>query len=423
MTSTLETSASAAHGNPVYSRRVLPAPAAFALLMSVIIFFLAASSAPTPLYGTYQQMWHFSPIMTTVVFGVYALAVLVGLLVVGRLSDHIGRRPVLLAAIAVQFPAMLVLLNAGSVGDLLIARVLQGVATGAAAGAVGAGLLDINPARGTLANAVSAPIGTASGSLLAAVFVQYLPAPTHLIYGVLLGLFALQFVGVLMMKETVTRKPGALASLRPELGIPARARGPVLIAAPALVAGWSLAGLYGSLSPAIVHQIAGSHWLLLGGLPLFVAAGLGALTVIATRTIAPVRLMLMSTVALMIGTALSLVSENVGSLSLFFAGAVVGGMGFGGAFQASVKLVLPMAHPHERAGLLSVIYTVSYLGMGIPAVVAGWLVVHEGGLMKTAREFSVFAFALAVVAFAGLALREWSTRRGLKREMTLELAS
>lgn len=85
-----------------------------------------ASSAPTPLYATYQRNWGFSPIATTVVFGVYAVAVLVTLLVFGRLSDYAGRRPVLLAALAVQVISLVMLTTAGSVPDLLAARIVQG---------------------------------------------------------------------------------------------------------------------------------------------------------------------------------------------------------------------------------------------------------------------------------------------------------
>jgi MFS family permease len=134
---------------------------ALALLASIIVSFLAASSAPTPLYATYQAEWGFSPITTTVVFGVYAMAVLASLLVVGRISDHLGRRPVLLAALVVQAAAMLVFAGAGSVTALLAARVIQGLSTGAAMGAVGAAMLDIDRSRGTVANSVAPGVGTA----------------------------------------------------------------------------------------------------------------------------------------------------------------------------------------------------------------------------------------------------------------------
>src|SRR3984957_16215833 len=125
-------------------------PAVF-VLASLIVALLASSAAPTPLYAIYQARWHFTPITTTVVFGVYAVAVLTALLTLGKLSDHLGRRPVLLAAIAVQVVALVVFSTADGVPELLIARIIQGVSTGAALGAIGAGMLDIDRERGTFA--------------------------------------------------------------------------------------------------------------------------------------------------------------------------------------------------------------------------------------------------------------------------------
>ncbi len=108
-----------------------------------MVSFLAGSCAPTPLYAVYQAAWHFTPITTSVVFGVYATAVLAAVLTLGSLSDHVGRRPVLLASIAVQAASMLVFATAHGVPELLIARIVQGLSTGAAVGAIGAGMLEM----------------------------------------------------------------------------------------------------------------------------------------------------------------------------------------------------------------------------------------------------------------------------------------
>src|ERR1700722_1464406 len=129
----------------------------FYLLASITVSFLAGSSAPTPLYPLYQSMWGFSPVMLTVVFGSYALAVLAALLVAGRLSDHLGRRPVLIVAALGQVLVMLLFAVAGSVTGLLVARIIQGVTTGAAIGAVGAAMVDLDKSRGTIASAVVPP--------------------------------------------------------------------------------------------------------------------------------------------------------------------------------------------------------------------------------------------------------------------------
>ena len=161
-------------------------PAVF-VLASLIVALLASSAAPTPLYAIYQAQWHFTPITTTIVFGVYALAVLAALLTLGKLSDHVGRRPVLLTAIAVHVGSLVIFATATGVPALLSARVVQGLSTGAALGAIGAAMLDMDRELGTFANAVAPGLGSASGAILSALAVRFLPDPTHLIYLALIG--------------------------------------------------------------------------------------------------------------------------------------------------------------------------------------------------------------------------------------------
>src|SRR3974390_2525037 len=135
-------------------RRLSP-PASFFLLASITVSFLAGSLVLTPLYPVYQAEWGFSALTTTEIFGIYAIALLGSLLVAGRLSDHIGRRPVLIVATLVQVVVMLIFATAKDISALMFARVVQGIATGAALGALGAGMLDLDKARGPVANAVT----------------------------------------------------------------------------------------------------------------------------------------------------------------------------------------------------------------------------------------------------------------------------
>jgi MFS family permease len=382
----------------------LPDGVAFYLQASIVVSFLAGSSAPTPLYAVYQREWGFSPITTTVVFGIYALAVLAALLTFGSLSDHVGRRPVLLAGVGLQMITMLVLSSADGVPALLLARVVQGLATGAALGALGAGMLDLNRARGTVANAVAPMTGTAVGGIASGLLVQYLPAPTHLVYLALLAVLVLQGAGVLLMRETSASAPGALASLRPRLGVPAAARRPLLVAVPVAVAVWALAGFYGSVGPAVVARVTGSSSAVLGGAALFVLAASGALTVLLLPATAPHRVMIFGSSALIAGVGTTLAGIQLTSATVFFAGAAVAGAGFGAGFQGAIRTVIPLAATHERAGLLSAVYVVSYLAMGLPAVVGGFLVVDGGGLLPTAREYGAAVMALAALALAGTLL-------------------
>ncbi len=384
---------------------------AFYLQASIILFFLAGSIAPTPLYVVYQAAWGFSPIVITVVFGIYAIAVLGTLLVAGSLSDYVGRRPILLAATITQALTMLIFATAGSVTQLLVARVVQGIATGAAAGAVGAGMLDIDRQKGTVANAVAPMLGTASGGLLSGVVVQYLPAPTQLIYLLLGGIFVVQALGVVWMPESAEPRPGALASLRPHLSVPPHVRKALLVATPALVGAWALAGFYGSLGPTLVRKVAHSNSLILGGLIVFTLAGSGALMVFVMRNHAPERVMIAGTLALFSGVALSLLGIELGSVPLLFLSTAIAGAGFGGGFQGGIRTVLPLARAHERAGVLSVLWVIAYLSMGVPAVLGGLRFVHGGGLFETAREYGLAVMALAALAFIGSAVRSYRARR------------
>ena len=372
------------------------------LLASLVVSLLAASAAPTPLYAIYQRMWGFTPITITIVFGVYAVAVLAALLTLGRLSDSVGRRPVLLTALGVQIVSMVVYATAGGVGELMGARIIQGLATGAALGAIGAGMLDIDRQRGALANALAPGLGTGSGAIISALFVQFLPAPTHLIYFALIAVFAAQAAGVALLRETVTPVPVTSSVFVPEVRLPRAVRGPVLTAAPVLFASWALAGLYAALGPSIVQALTGSTSVVLGASSLTVLAGIAVGASYLLRNV-PARTVLgWGIAALVAGVAITLMALGAGSVALFFAGTAVSGVGFGAGFQGGIRSVVPQAAPHERAGVLSLLYVISYLGMGVPAVAAGFGATDGLGLLGAARVYGIALIVLAGLALAGL---------------------
>jgi MFS family permease len=384
--------------------------AAFYLLASITVSFLAGSSAPTPLYPVYQAMWGFSPIVVTVIFGIYAIAVLLSLLFAGRLSDHLGRRPVLIAAIAAQALTMILFATAGSTAQLVVARVLQGLAAGAALGAVGAGMIDLHKTRGATANAVAPAFGTASGGLVAGFMVQYLPAPTHLVYVFLGVVFVLQGIGVVLMQDTISPQPGALASLKPQFRLPRAVREPLLLSLPVLVAVWALASFYGALAPALVRGLLGSSSALLGGLALFALAASAGVAVLALQQQEPRFMMTFGACALAAGVGLTVWTLPYHSLILFFLGSIVAGVGFGTGFQGAVRSIVPHAAPHERAGVLSIIFIVSYLALGAPAVVAGVLLARHGDILGTARDFGLVVMTLALLAVLATVLRAVTRR-------------
>ncbi len=388
---------------------LLSSGTAFALLTSILVTLLASSSAPTPLYATYQARWGFSPVAVTIVFGVYAVAVLVSLLVLGALSDHIGRRPVLTVALVAQAGVMVLFATASGLDVLLLARVLQGLATGGAVAAIGAGLVDLHPGRGPVANAAGAMSGTASGALVSALLVQLLPAPTELVYLVLAGVFLLQAAGVRRIAETSRRVPGARRSLRPTLALPTSVRAALVVAAPSLIAVWALAGFYASLGPSLAALVDGSDSTVLGGATLFVLAGSGALTVLAFHRTDPRTFALAGASLIVFGVPLILAAVPTRSPILLFVGTAIAGAGFGGGFQGGLRTILPLAKPDERAGVIAVVYVICYLALGLPAIGAGVLVVHTT-VTHTAVLFGLGVVALAASTAVGILLTGRRTR-------------
>lgn len=375
--------------------------AAFVLLASIIIVFLSGSSAPTPLYPSYQTAWGLSPVTITAVFGIYAGAVLASLLVFGSLSDYVGRRPVLIAGALTEVVAMIVFMNAHGLPELLAARIVQGAGVGAAAAAAGAGMLDLDRERGTIANAAAPGLGTAAGALLSGLFVQFLPSPTTLVFGVLAIVLLAQAIAVYFMPETVVRKPGALTALRPQLRVPVELRLPVLLAIPALLAAWALAGFYGSLGPALVKRVLGVTAPAPGGVALFTLAASGAATILLARRLSARATVRLGASMLALGVIGILSATYAGSIAAFFVATVIAGVGFGASFHGGMRSVLSLAQAEHRAGVLSVLYVIAYLSMGVPAILGGVRVVHGGGIVGTVYEYGAMVIVLAAAAFAG----------------------
>lgn len=390
-------------------RRRLPRGAAFAQVAAVFAVFLAASSVPSPLYPVYQQQWHFSAWVLTVVFALYVVGLLSSLLVVGGLSDHLGRRPVLAAAIALEMVALVLFLTAGNVVVLAAARVLQGIATGAATTTLSATLIDLEPphARGRAGVVTSvAPLsGLAVGALGSGVLVEFGPAPTRLVYALLLGAMALALAVTALLPETSPRRPGAVASLRPRAALPAHLpahlRADIVPVVPAMLASWALAGLFLSLGPSVAAELFGLRSHFVGGVVVTLLVGTGALTVAVLRTRPASALLAPSSALLGLGVLTALAGTMADLLWLAAAGTVVAGMGFGASVLAAFGTFARLAGPHERGAVFASANIINYLGNSVPAVLGGIAVTAVG--LRTATE--IYALAIVAIVSAAFLLR------------------
>ncbi|MCU1749984.1 MFS transporter [Pseudomonas sp. 6D_7.1_Bac1] len=370
-------------------------------LAITLLSFLAASSAPTPLYHLYQEALQFSPATLTLIFGVYALSLLVALLTVGSLSDHLGRKPVIFAALLLDMLAMLLFINADSVAWLIAARVLQGFATGMATSVLGAALLDTDRQQGPLVNSVAPLLGMACGALGTGLLAQYAPQPLQLAYWILFGLFLLQALYVWRLPESVSRQPGVWASLRPTLHVPLQARRALWLALPVDVAVWAVGGFFLSLAPSLVRAATGSTSNLIGGSLVAVLTVSGALMIFSLRNRPADKVLRLGASLLAIGITLILTAVHSASLSLFFFATLVAGSGFGAGFLGALRSVVPLALPHERAGLMSAFYVLSYLAFCLPSLAAGNLT-RTFGLIATTDGYGAVLIVLSLGALFGL---------------------
>jgi MFS family permease len=390
------------------ARRTLTPRLAYAHVAAVIGLALFASGTPSSLYGTYQELWGFSPLVLTLIYSVYAFGVLAALLLAGRLSDEVGRRPVLLVALGTLLIATAVFMFAGSVAWLFAARAIQGLATGLALGAASAALLDLHPKRDPagvgLTNGVVSAGGMGLGVLVSAALVQLAPAPRVLPYVVLLVLLAIAFVGALLMPEPVTTSGKArLTPQRPS--VPAAVRRPFLLASLGVISSWSVGGLFLSLGPMLSASLLHTSNHLVAGLAVFALAGSGAAAQLLFGRTAPWAGASAGSVALATGLLMIVAAASMDSAALFWAGAVIGGGGFGVAFLGGLRALSAVVPPHHRAQVMSAFYIVAYSSISLPAILAGVLVTPLG-LDATFELFGSVIAALALV----VAFEAWRTR-------------
>ncbi|MGE7371011.1 MFS transporter [Neorhizobium sp. NPDC001467] len=385
--------------------------------MMVYSFFGAAlisatSSAPTPLYGVYQTLFHLSPGMVTLIFGAYAFALLVALLIFGSLSDYLGRKPLILMAFALNALALCLFILAQSAGMLFAARIVQGLATGIAFPTFGATLLDCDKTRGPLLNSITAFIGLMIGTLAGGVLAAFAPFPTQLVYVLLLAFTLTAMLALAGMPETASLRYGALAALKPNVAVPLGARASLLRLSPVNIAGWSLGGFYLSLMPSLVSAVTGIRSPFVGAAVVATLMLSATLSVLGLRSMAPRLALKIGTGSLIAGVTVTLFGIGAQAVALLFLGTAIAGLGFGSNFANVLKLVLPLAQGHERAGLFAAFLVQSYLAFSLPAILAG-LAAPWAGLPNTAFAYGAGIMTLALVSLAATRSRHVGAQSGL----------
>ncbi|MET7672584.1 MFS transporter [Micromonospora luteifusca] len=359
-------------------RRTLPAGLALTGTALAFTSLHLAAGVLTPLLVLYRQQGNFAPSLLTLAFAVYAIGFLAAVLTLGSLSDHVGRRPVLLGALVVQLASNVLFLVAPDVSWVIAGRIVQGVASGAATAAFTAALVELAPPNkkrlGTVLGSVGLTGGLSVGSLLAGLAIQLTPRANSIVFAVLVVLTILGAVVIALSPETMPRTSGGLRSMVPRVAIPPTARAEFAAAAPVVAAVWMLAGLSGGLAPSMVRSVFHLDSGLLNGVAGFIAPAVSAVVGLTFARINPRRAMIIGIYASLAGAIGIIGGVFAESLAVMIIGQAIAGVGFGASFTAALRLIFPLAAAHQRAGVVGGIYVVSYVAFGLPIVIEGQLV-------------------------------------------------
>lgn len=372
---------------------------AFATVVYAFTVVMASTTIPTPLYALYSAELDFGVLTTTIIFAVYAAGVIAALITFGRWSDVVGRRPLLLAGIGLSLASALVFVTAGPVWQLMVGRVLSGLAAGIYAGTATAAVIELAPPEWrhrAPAVATAANIGGLGlGPLMTGLLAEYGPSPLHTPFVVDLILLAVAGVGTWFITEPVKVTAGRL-SIQP-LAVPDGLRGVFLRTSIAAAAGFAVLGSFSAVAPAFLSEMLGVHnHAVVGGLvaAVFVCS---AASQLAGRTIATERALIAGCAILVAGMLVLIGALASRSIWLMIIGAVVVGVGQGLSFSKGLAALVEAAPSDKRAEVTSAYFVVAYLAISFPVVGQG-IAATEWGLYTAGMTLNIVVAVLAVLS-------------------------
>ncbi|MGQ7244617.1 MFS transporter [Salinicola sp. V024] len=368
---------------------------------------MIGTTLPTPLYPIYQQQLGFSQLMITVIFAVYAAGVIAALLITGRWSDQLGRRPLLFAGLAASIVSDLVFWHADGLGMILTGRVLSGISAGIFTGTATVAVMELVPAEwkraGTLVATAANMGGLGLGPMLAGVLAVLFPMPLALPYIVHLVLALVAVICIWRAPETVSR-PERIRLRVQKLKVPAEVRGVFVPAAIAAFAGFMVCGFFTAVTPAFLGKVLGhtNHALIgfVAGL-LFIASTVGQML---QGRLPESRRLPVGCGILLAGVLFVAWGIGAAQLAGFIIGAIVAGIGQGIAFRAGLGAVAAASASENKAAVVSTFFVVAYVAISLPVIGIG-LVASVISLQLTGLLFALLVALLCCLALVLLLRR------------------
>ncbi|GAA2141271.1 MFS transporter [Kitasatospora kazusensis] len=380
------------------------------LVAAALLFLLIGANLATPIYPVLQQRLGLTALDTTILFTVYVFALVPVLAAVGHWSDHLGRRAMILPAVAVAACGDALFATAHSFWQLAAGRAVQGVAVALATGAAGAALGDLLPDHPTLAAKLTLAC-SAGGVALGPIVGASLSGGSNplltpfLVHAVALLALCVPLALVHPRMPGRQRPPAAPprittpAHLRPRrLALPARGRREFLLASGAGFVSYAVFGVYLSLAPAFSAKLlhSGSH--MTGAVVAALLLGSSAAAQLLVPPTADRLVIALGMAGLAAGLAMVVAAAYTGTPALLFIGSVLGGSCQGVAFRSLFTTAVAAMDPERRGSEMSALWVIVYLGSSLPIVAVGAISQHYG-LLPAVSGFA----ALAAVACLGLA--------------------
>ncbi|MEV6371344.1 MFS transporter [Micromonospora musae] len=379
---------------------------AFLSAVVALVAVFAAVGSTIPLFNIYRAEDGFTNAGISLTVVAYSAATLSTLLVLGRLSNHVGRRPAAIASLGLLVLGCLLLLNVHHIGILIAGRLLMGLGAGLASSSLTAYIVDTAPSRPTwlasVASSQTVMLGLAVGAITSGALVQFGPWPRELIYLVVIGLLLLSAVLVAISPETVAPSPGGWRSLRPSVRVPARVRHLLPVAAAVLLATWATGAFYQAFVPALVEDQLHTNSPLILGLVFAAYMGPSALGAPLGGRFSPAAAQRIGMSAFLAGWIGIITAVTTSALPLFIAATIVAGTAQGIAISSATRGLLHGSTLHDRAPIFAVVYLLSYSGATIPSLIAAQL---SGVFSVPHIAFGYAALAVLATAFTLIAAR------------------
>jgi MFS family permease len=385
-------------------RAVVSRNTGFVLVAYAFLVTMIGTTLPTPLYPLYEQRYSFGELMVTVIFAVYALGVIAGLLVFGNLSDEIGRKPVLLTGLAFSAISALLFVFASSLVPIFAGRVVSGLSAGVFTGTATAMLVDLAPGgRRRMASFVAVVVnlgGLGLGTLLSGLLADHARSPLRLPFIVDLVLLVPAVLGLVVTPETVQRQAFRLRFQR--LSVPPEVRSVFIRGATAGFGSFAVAGVFSSVAPVFLGAILGRTSHALAGAIVFILFSASIVGQLLVSRLSDRRALILGCALLAGGVGLLALALWIESLAALIASASVVGLGQGlviGAGLAAINQRAPVEHRGETA---SSFFVVMYVGLSLPVIGVG-VAANAWSLRGAGIAFSVAVAVLVLTVLVSLA--------------------